>query len=411
MRVVAVAIASACIAACVGPAGPAGAMGSDGAPGDVGPGGPPGEQGAPGSAGSAGSAGATGSAGSAGANQPGDDVLAGHWRYVSGPLIVSAGFDTIDALELSADASGTLFEHSPAGLHACAPVEFAVLDDQVVEMDITQVSLPHLLRYARPDADTLVLVDTDGGPTTFTRIDAIPDDITCAIASIATSAPLATPPSEYTNLASDGASLWYTPASGGAVTVDPATGADGSAISFPDAGDYLTAVQGSAFWVNPLGFSPDLELVDTTGHQLGSLTLDPSGRGQREVFATASDPTDGQSLWVSLLDRTQSPEVEVVEQLVDPLDDPTRVGVTLHLGAVTSAMTFANGELWLVVQYVGWQLVEVNPATGAIVGAFRLPDPGTSFYQGLAVLDGVVVALRPRLGEGSTTDVVTLQLP
>ena len=94
----------------------------------MGPDGPAGPSGPAGPAGSDGSPGQMGSAGAPGNGGVGDDVVAGHWQYVSGPMVEGASIDTIEYLELGLDGSGTLFTRSPIGINGCGPLTFAVLD-------------------------------------------------------------------------------------------------------------------------------------------------------------------------------------------------------------------------------------------------------------------------------------------
>jgi hypothetical protein len=399
IQVVVGAAVSIVLAACLGPTGAPGDPGEAGQPGAAGSDGIAGSAGSTGAPGAAGSDGAQGPTGSAGAPAPDDIVLAGHWQYVSGPLFSTIALDRIEALDLTTTGTGMFYEQSPEGIPGCASVAYAVLDDTVVELQLTGIALPTLIRYALPDPDTLELVDTYGVTTTWTRVDELPD-LHCTSAVVTTRTVLAPQPAVYSALASDGSVLWYSPETEGVIALDPTTGSLGSAIApNPSAGfAYLSAVQGSDFWAqDSQGGGDQLALVDRTGAPVGTYFSSVT------LVSSTFDTQDGHSLWIGTFDGT-------VEQLLAPLSDPSgsQIGVTLPLHHVAVAMTFANGSLWMIMDYAGRSLVEVDPTTGAIVETYHLPF---GVYSGLAELGGTLYALHPQAEAGSTTDLVTIELP
>ena len=50
---------------------------------------------------------------SSGPSGPRNDKVAGHWQYVSGPMVVGAAVDNLSYLELTASGAGTLYTNSP----------------------------------------------------------------------------------------------------------------------------------------------------------------------------------------------------------------------------------------------------------------------------------------------------------
>jgi hypothetical protein len=204
-----------------------------------------------------GSAGPPGASGPPGSSVPGNDRIAGHWQYVSGPLIAGATIDRISYLDLAVEGSGALFTRSASnGINGCGSVVFAVLSDTIVAASLPDFPAQNSVatqfyRYALPSSNMLTLTDAFGNATTFQRATAIPSSVMCPPVPSAT--PIAiqdNQPSDRSGLASDGTTLWYSPNSGGARALNPLTGATGPSVSFGTGQfQWMQAIQGSDFWI------------------------------------------------------------------------------------------------------------------------------------------------------------------
>nr|HEX4312773.1 hypothetical protein [Kofleriaceae bacterium] len=381
-------VAGLVVAACTGPAGPPGSAGGDGATGAPGSAGAPGPQGSAGEPGSDGAMGSQGSNGPVG-GQPANSVIAGHWQYVSGPLIQALSFDTIEALDLSADATGTLFERSPFGINGCARLTFAVLNDQVAELDVPDLPFfngPQIVGYALPDPDTLQLTDSDANVTTFTREDAIPDDVTCPAATIGAAVALPDPPDGA--LVSNGAQLWYQTGTQ-VIELDPASGSAVGEFAVPGNG-VLLAVDQNVLWVTRSSNLEELAPFTMAGSGLaGGFTRIAAPFAELDEIQAATFD-DNHQVWIAASAPPSSQTTLLHMSTIH--DEIATVDNSVDTGRNVTALAFANGKLWFVTSYVGSVLVEVDPAVG-ITATFALPDTGVGGYAGLTVNGGALYAI------------------
>src|SRR5262249_15111204 len=155
--------------------------------------------------------------------------------------------------------SGALFTKSPIGIKGCGPLVFAVLNDNAVAMNLpdfpsTDGITDRFYRYTLSGSDTLVLEDAFGTSTTFQRTTMIPDEATCAAATIGNA--IAIPgvqPGRASGLASDGTLLWYTRITGGLSGIDVGTRTISGSVDLGSLDrnqtQWIEGIQNTDFWL------------------------------------------------------------------------------------------------------------------------------------------------------------------
>lgn len=344
-----------------------------------------------------GGAGPVGPVGPPGPGAPGNDQIAGEWHYLSGPMVTGAAIDRINYLELAAEGSGTLFTSSPTGINGCGSVVFAVLSDTTVAATLPDFPDSHrstvqFYRYARPSPDALALTDAFGNVTSFQRAASVPPSLTCPSAPVANavSVPANQQPNAVSGLANDGTSLWYSPASGGALPFNPATGTTGTLVNFAGGGQFqwVQAIQGSDFWITCwCGRNSYMQRWSSTGALVSSFDLSAAPTSRDISIEAAS--YDGSNLWVGGF------QYSVQKNMLLKLNanvSPPVVLAAFPFDAQVDGMAFKSGELWILTEYVGPTLVKLDPATGTVRATYALPRGFA--YRGLAALHGNLYALR-----------------
>jgi hypothetical protein len=356
-----------------------------------------------GCSGSPGSGGAAGAAGPAGTSVPGNERVAGHWQYVSGPMVAGANIDKINYLDLAANGSGMLFTSSRTnGINGCGSIVFSVLSETVVAASIPDFPddsgvATQFYEYALPSPNALTLTDAFGNATTFQRANSIPQSAMCPAVQAGT--PLAIPDNQQPNyasgLASDAFSLWYSPNAGGALPINPTTGATGTLVSFTGGGQYqwVQALQGSDFWATCwCGGNTDMQRRSSAGALVSSFDLSAAPIHRQLSIEAAS--YDGANLWVG------GYQYDIRKDMLLKLNanvSPPTVLAAISFDSRIQGMAFKSGHLWILTRYVGPELLDVDPATGTVRASYTLPHG--FYYHGLTALNGKLYALRSNNSE------------
>jgi hypothetical protein len=358
-----------------------------------------------GCSGSAGTPGAAGAAGTAGAGAPSNDRIAGHWQYVSGPMVAGSSIDKINYLDLAANGSGILFTSSSTnGINGCGAIVFSVLSETVVAASLPDFPddngiTTQFYEYAMSSPNALTLTDAFGDATVFQRANSIPQSAMCP--SAPAGAPLVIPdnqrPGYASGLASDAFSLWYSPNNGGAQPINPTTGVVGTLVSFTGGGQFqwVQAMQGSDFWATCwCGGNTEMQRRTSAGALVSSfdLSVAPIHR-QLDIIAASYDSAN---LWVG------GYQYDIRKNMMLKLNanvSPPTVLAAISFDSQIQGMAFKSGHLWILTRYVGPELLDVDPATGTVRASYTLPHG--FYYHGLTALNGKLYALRSHNSENS----------
>ena len=353
--------------------------------------------------GCSGSPGSAGAAGAAGAGAPGNDRVAGHWQYVSGPMVAGANIDKINYLDLAVNGSGMLFTSSLTnGINGCGSIVFSVLSETVVAASIPDFPddngvATQFYEYALTSQNALTLTDAFGNATTFQRASSIPQSATCPPAPAGT--PMLIPDNQQPNyasgLASDAFSLWYSPNSGGALPMNPATGVLGTLVSFTGGGQFqwVQALQGSDFWATCwCGNNSEMQRRTSAGVLVSSFDLSAAPIHRQLNIEAAS--YDGANLWVG--GYQYDIRKDMLLKLNANVSPPVQLAA-ISFDAQIQGMAFKSGHLWILTRYVGPELLDVDPATGTVRASYTLPHG--FYYRGLTALNGKLYALRSHNSE------------
>ena len=334
---------------------------------------------------------------SSGPSGPRNDKVAGHWQYVSGPMVVGAAVDNLSYPELTASGAGTLYTNSPKGhgINGCGAISFAALSDTIVAFNIPDFPddrgvVTQFYQYALPNADGLTLTDSLGNVTTYKRATQIPASVTCQPVPVAT--PIAIPDAlrpNYQGLATDATNLWFSPNNGGAVPLNPTNGTTGGQITFPVAGQYqfVIAVQGTDFWLMCwCGNNTSLQRRKLNGTLVSSFDLSAAPINRQFFIRAASH--DGANLWVAGYDyNLKKYQLLKLNAEVSP---PT-VLQAINFDAPVDGLAFKGGDPWVLSYYVGPVLVDLNTA-GVAKTTNALPRG--SYYRGLVTVGNTFYAVR-----------------
>ena len=356
---------------------------------------------------------AAGCSGSSGTSEPQNDKIAGHWQFVSGPMVVGASIDKINYLELTPSGAGTLYTNSlNDGINGCGSVAFAVLSDTTVAFDLPDFPdasnvATQFYQYAQPSADHLTLTDVFGNVTTFQRTASIPNSAICP--SSTTASPIVFPanqqPDSRSALGNDTSLVCYTPnATAGAISLNPTNGATGALVSFVSPGQYqyVVALQGSDFWISCwCGSNSSLQRRRNNGTLVSSFDLSAAPINRDINIYAAS--YDGSNLWVG--GYQYSIGKNVILKLNADVSPPTVLSV-INFDAPINGLAFKGGELWVLANYVGPVLINVNTTTGVAKATYKLPRG--NIYRSLAILGNAFYALRSNNYHYSTSDILPI---
>lgn len=313
----------------------------------------------------------------------------GIWVRETGELF-SDGNEVLELIELDATGAGRfVIREAPGGTLLCPRLGYVkgpgnellldLKDDDLLQGSERSIAI---VRFARPDATSLELVDVDGTRGTFTLADAAPADLAC-LPLVAVRRFEGLPrPSIRSGLGFDGTSLWYTSEALQGVAVNAITGSPAAPIALPDVSPQIHALEGSDFW-----------LLESVVSSTVARRVTAAGVGQDEVHTTilgpgsfvqvlARDPNTGE-----LFLHGGSPEPLLLT--VDATAEPDVLVDTQALPANLQGLAADGTSLWAVngTSPNEQSVVRIDPATAAVTGSFAVPDASVD-WSGIAAAGG-----------------------
>ena len=301
--------------------------------------------------------------------------VTGVWQLTSG---LGLGFDDFPSSFLEVRADGTahfVFEQLQTRLRRCEDVFVIKSNNGFVRFESED------FRFARPDATTLELIDTDERVSTFTLRDQIPPESDCRTFTVVNrfDERIERPAFFEGGMAFAAGTLFYTSQPEDAlphvISLNANTGLHGTPIEF-EPGErvfQIQAVQGGEFWAvdNAIATrqAPNGPVTDFVAQQV--LGVRP------ELRALAFDPA---SLRLILLNfnRDESRN-ELIQVFLGITPHPVITRVPCDISGVSS-MTWDGSSLWMIANSI---VARVNPFTGQVLDSFESPDRDF-FFTGIA---------------------------
>lgn len=301
--------------------------------------------------------------------------VTGAWRLTSG---VGLGFDDVPSSFLDCRADGTahiVLEQLQTRLRRCEDVFVIKSTNGFVRFDSED------FRFARPDATTLELIDTQERISTFTLVDQIPPESDCRTFTVVNrfDEGIEQPVLFEGGMAFAATRLFYTsnPASGlpHIISLNPETGVHGTPIEF-EPGEpvfQIQAAQGGEFWTADDAIAtrqaPNGPVTDFVAQQV--LGVRP------ELRALAFDPANLRLILLNFNRDESRNELIQVFLGITPHFVVTRVPCDI---SGVSSMTWDGSSLWMIANSV---IARVNPFTGQVLDSFESPDRDF-FFTGIA---------------------------
>ena len=312
-------------------------------------------------------------------------------------------------LVLNADGTGSLYA-TPFDDSFVVQTPILYVDDgSILSMQVIAYGEVTLLQYSFSDGDTLTLsAGVSFDSATLVRTNSVGDLATGQITSATLLVPDPTlAPINFFGyvLTNDGATLQYATQSAATghysvASFDPTSQttslvADISTLTGNgNTFNILAAVVNSDYWLTCWCNPMELELW-APGQ--------PNAQGTRvDEFAPPSDVSeflystwDGSDLWF-ITDPTAGQDEALVEiETASHPDSETRT-FPLHTSSYgVTGLAYQDDHLWMLVNFFGYTLIEIDPSTGAFVNSYAMPASLNTYdtsLSGLTSLNGKMYA-------------------
>lgn len=310
-------------------------------------------------------------------------AIEGSWKYTGGTFLGqdASVIGTLTYLDFSRSGAGTLFARMPfAGVVGCADLLVAVVNESVLTMQIPALvnspdeSTTFYFNYAR-SGSTLTITDTLGASATFEKVDAVPATAQCLAPTGTTAIPLSLPPDSSGGIGSDGTKLYWTDSTDTQwVTFDPVTLTSSAvAIPFTAPAGLVRAVQGpNDLWVDCYcGANESIWRVGVSGTSMDQ--VDTSAAPINSMIVIRAGTFNAGHLWLAgdsaLGDFTGGKILKI-----DSAAEPDTLTASFILEVLPQGITFRGTRLFILTNYLGTVLAELDPSIGTAIASWRLPS-------------------------------------
>lgn len=321
--------------------------------------------------------------GSKGSGESTNATIEGSWQYTGGTFLSqdASVIGTLTYLEFSRSGAGILFARTPfTGIVGCGDLLAAVVNQSVLTMQIPSlVNSPDevatfYFNYVR-SGNTLTLTDTLGASATFQKVDSVPATAKCGLVTT-TAITLAEPATSSSGIGSDGTKLYWTDSTETQwIAFDPvALTSSATAIPFTAPAGLVRGAQGpSDLWVDCFcGANETIWRVGVSGTSMDM--VDTSAAPINAMIVIRAATYGASHLWLagdSYLGDFTGGKLEKI----DSDADPNALVATFNLDLVPQGMAFRGTRLFILVSYLGNELVELDPSIGVAIATWKLP-PG-----------------------------------
>lgn len=321
-------------------------------------------------------------------------ALAGTWAWESGPFITAASFEQLKWLDLDVDGPGTAYSASPStGLTGCLPMVYAVLNDQVMAVNAPDLGGKggggtYYFRWKKT-GNTLVLTDSAGNETTFTRSSTpVPDTDKCGVATADAATDFVIPIDHQPSgsdqeITADGSIVWFTLNAGGFSGLDTTTMTLTSNLVLATGGfETLLSSQDGDLWLTcNCGNDNLVQRWTKAGVKVDEIDMQMLLGGNP---STNGAVWDGAHLYVWTQDYTLPGYGYMISE-VDSDAEPDLVLGSAGTANYPQALAVKNGAYFTQTYSYGPVVAQIDPATGLATKTWRLPEDGVYYSGSLAI--------------------------
>lgn len=341
----------------------------------------------------------------------GTPSLVGVWQYVSGPSLLEeaqsfGGGGPVDArlayLDLTTDGSGTGHASAAGDQVGCANLIFAVIDENVVRIDVPDANINRTFRYT-VDQEQMTLVDENGATTVFSAATAVPAAAQCVTPTTTTNTPLARRSSNNTSLVSDGTNLYYY-ADAGVVSLTIATLATNATITTLGTYGIPLTMQGADFWGScNCGNNSLTERRTAGGALVDSIDMDAD---LNHLMVLRGGAFDGTKLWLTGFNFATNAS-DLVR--VGAAGEPDLLEAVVPLGFSPRGLVFDGTSFWTTTRFLGPMLISFDSATGSVTRSIELPPD--LYYDGVVVIGQDAYLLATDYSANYSTVLIHVSIP
>lgn len=337
---------------------------------------------------------------------PKQPSLFGVWMHESGPFIPALDMIEAKALILTADGAGRVIFQDP-GTKVLDSVRILHADNGkslFIDFNVDDVELTVAYPTVVFDENMLQVVDAQNVIATFTRVDALPEELKLRASEIVRRYDDLPRPTNFTGLVIQGGDMHYSSTAGSIERIIAATGVVGAPIGGSLMRHILSA-HPEGFWSHcGCGGSPEAKLQNTSGAKTLDTVHTGTDLNTQIVIRGMAYIADAGDLWL----HGDTDTVGRVFLLVAAQREPDPLVKTIPFDTHLEGLTYHQGELWAIAELLTRSIVRINPATGELLETFEVPDEDVR-WMGLSFdADGRMFMLGTTLAEKGVIAEVTL---
>ena len=328
--------------------------------------------------------------------------LAGAWQSTTETNIfndVSLGNLQFLRFTESTDSSGSLEVfgiQSETDILACGQMVFATVADDTLSL-YSEIFESRLLQFEKTDT-SLTLKDESGLTQTFTKVNEVSSSAICeSISFEASFEDIAVSLTNFTGLVSDGTNLRVASEDGNVYPINPSNGELGAGTTLVGGNygiggspEHIVAMQGATDYWGHCGCGGSQEIVRFKAGAPTAEDVIDSATDLPEEISVREAIYDGTHLWIAGSSR------EDRRNLILRVDSDAEPDVLLsdftfdqHL----IGFTLLDGQMWALVNVLGYKLIQIDPASGKATRTINLPALAEGDFEGLEAHDGSLFLL------------------
>ncbi|MCA9839639.1 MAG: hypothetical protein KC422_22205 [Trueperaceae bacterium] len=328
--------------------------------------------------------------------------LAGAWQSTSDANIFrDVGLGNLQFLRFteSSDSSGSLevFGIRPeTNVLACGQLVFATVAEDTLSL-YSDVFSSRLLQFETTDT-SLTLKDESGLTQTFTKVTEVSSSAICEKASFEAS--FETIPvnlTSFTGLVSDGTNLRVASEDGNVYPINPSNGQLGVGTvlvggNFGIGGSprHIVAMQGTTDYWGHCGCGGSQEIVRYKAGAATAVDIIDTATDLPKEIGVREAVYDGTHLWIAGYSYDEG------KYLILKVDSDAEPDVLLSDFAFDDGLigfTILGGQLWGLVNVLGYKLIQIDPALGKATRTIDIPALEQGNFRGLEAFGGSLYLL------------------
>lgn len=328
--------------------------------------------------------------------------LAGAWQSTTETNIFSnVGLGNLQFLRFteSTDSSGTLevFGIRPeTDVLACGQLVFATVAEDTLSL-YSDIFESRLLQFEKSDS-SLTLKDESGLTQTFTKAPEVSSSAICeSISFEASFETMAVNLTSFTGLVSDGTNLRVASDDGNVYPINPNTGElgvgttlVGGNLGIGGSPRHIIAMQGTSDYWGHCGCGGSEDIVRFKAGAATAVDIIATDTDLSKDVSVREAIYDGTHLWISGYSFDEG------KNLILKVDSDAEPDILLSEFAFDDQLigfTFLGGQMWALINVLGYKLIQIDPALGKATRTINLPALEQGNFKGLEAHDGSLYLL------------------